>query len=87
VIDQDTAQAERLLLVNRFDLALKQLAEKAAGEGIARETIMRLFIDHALDVLNNAPGRTPAQARHNAEAVLQEAMRMHSMYDDSKDAI
>ena len=49
----------RLLLVNRFDLSLARAAEAAAAEGIDRETIARLFVSHAHEVLTKTPGATP----------------------------
>jgi hypothetical protein len=85
----DNPQPEREdapLVANTLDLALAKLAEKAAAHGIERKAIMRLFIDHAFEVLNKAPGQTPAAARHNAAAVLQEAMRLHSIYDGPEGA-
>jgi hypothetical protein len=43
---------------------------------------MRLFVNHALEVLNSAPGTTPPAKKKNAEQVLQDALSLHSDYDD-----
>jgi hypothetical protein len=70
-------------LANEFDCFLSAAAEAVAADGIDRKTIMRLFISHALEVLDETPGvrQTPITMRGNADVVLQEAMKLHSIYD------
>lgn len=61
-----------------IDLKLKKLTEQAIAKGLERKTVVRLLIDHAFDILNASPGH----ARESASLILDEALRLHSIYDD-----
>jgi hypothetical protein len=66
-----------------LDLALKRTIDDAINNGIGRGAILHLLIDHAFESLAN-PGEfpTPEQARQNARAVLDEALRLHTIHDE-----
>jgi hypothetical protein len=82
----DDARTARLYLVNGIDCFLAKAAQAAVEDGIDPRAVSRMFVTHALEALNRAPGATPAAARANAEFVLQEALRIHSLYDDPDQA-
>jgi hypothetical protein len=67
-----------------FDCFLSSAAEALAADGVKRQTIMNLFITHALEVLQKTPGipRIPPNTKKNADTVLQAALHLHSLYDD-----
>ena len=79
--------SDKVLNANQLDLHLKQLAQKALQEGIGPRTIMRLLIDQAFEVLNTGDRQSPKYAREHADLVLQEAMLLHSIYDDPGKAV
>ncbi len=65
------------------DLALKRIVDDAVTNGISRAAILHLLIDHAFE--SQAPAGvfpTPYHARENARAVLDEALRLHTIHDD-----
>ncbi len=84
-----SANDGKIHLVNGFDCFLADAAEAIAADGIDRKTIMRLFISHALDVLDKTPGvlHTPATRRANVDLVLQEALMLHSLHDNPEKAV
>jgi hypothetical protein len=43
-------------LINAFECFHARAAEALAADGADREIIMKLFIDHALEVLDKTPG-------------------------------
>jgi hypothetical protein len=57
-----------------------------AADGIEK-AIMTIFVNHAVEVLNKAPGVTQPMKKANAEAVLQSALQLHSIYDEPRDAM
>jgi len=76
----------RYYLINGFDYFLASAAKAIVADGVDRRTIMKLFVNHALEVLDNAPGVTPPVKKQNAEQVLQYALALHSDFDDPKQA-
>ena len=82
----DGVKDVRYYLTNGFDCFLASAAAALAADGIDRQTLMRLFVNHALEVLDNAPGVTPPVKKKNAELVLQYALALHSDFDDPKRA-
>ena len=74
------------LPINGLDCFLTSAARAVVADGIDRQTLMKLFINHALEVLNTAPGVTPPVKKKNAEQVLQYALALHSDFDDPKKA-
>jgi hypothetical protein len=74
-------------IINRFDDFLSSAAEALAADGIERKAIMTLFVNHAVEVLNKAPGVTQPMKKANAETVLQSILQFHSIYDDPQDAV
>jgi hypothetical protein len=74
-------------MIHRFDDFLFRAAEALAEDGIERKAIMTLFINHAVEVLNKAPGVTPPMKKANAETVLQSVLQFHRIYDDPEDAM
>jgi hypothetical protein len=66
-----------------FDLALKRMVDDIVRKGIDRGAILHLLIDHAFE--SQSPAGvfpTPERARDNARAVLNEALRLHTIHDD-----
>ena len=54
--------------------------------GIDQQMIMKLFVNHALEVLDTAPGVTPPVKKQNAEQILQYVLALQSDFDDPKKA-
>jgi hypothetical protein len=73
-------------LVKGFDGFLARAAKALAANAVHRHTVMKLFVNHALEVLNTSPGVPPAAMQRNAEQVLQYALTPHSDFDDSAKA-
>jgi hypothetical protein len=64
----------------KFQLSLIRLTKSAAADGVDRQVIMRCLVEDAFDILNRARRASPAFKRKNAEAVLQETLRLHRQY-------
>ena len=69
---------------NGFDALLKKLADAAVADGLPHRNVMQLFINHAYEVMSRVPN---AGGRDAAQAVLHEAMAIHSMFDDPAKAL
>jgi hypothetical protein len=65
---------------------LASAAKAAAADGVDRQTLIQLFLNHALEVLNNARGVTPPIRKKNAVHVLQYPLALHSDFEDPKKA-
>jgi len=74
-------------IINRFDDFLSRAAEALAKDGIERKAIMTLFVNHAVEALNKAPGVTPPMKKANVETVLPSVLQFHSIYDNPEDAV
>jgi hypothetical protein len=72
-------------VINGFDALLSNAAEALVTDGISRKAIMTLFINHALEVLDKAPGVTQPMKKQNADALLQSVL--DSIYDHHMQAV
>ncbi len=82
----DDIRDGRSYFANGFDCFLAKAANAVAADGIDRKAVARMFVAHALEVLDKTPGATPADSRGHAAFILQEALRIHSLYDDPEQA-
>jgi hypothetical protein len=60
-------------LIGGFDCFLSSAAEALAADGVKRQTIMNLFITHALEVMQKTPGipRIPPNTRKNTDTACR----------------
>ena len=64
--------------IAEFELELRRSVKQLLAAGVPRQAVMRLLIDQAHEAMQTGPG----DGRRSAEAVLQDAMRLHSLFDD-----
>lgn len=68
--------------IAEFDLELFRLVKRMLAAGVPRKAVMTLLIDQAHGAMQAGPG----DGRRSAEAVLQEALHLHSLFDDPEKA-
>ena len=64
--------------IAEFELELRRAVKRLLAEGIPRQALMRLLIDQAHEAVQTGPG----DGRRSAEAVLEDAIRLYSLFDD-----
>ena len=57
---------------------LRRAVKRLLAAGIPRQAVMRLLIDQAHEAMQTGLG----DSRRSAEAVLQDALRLHSLFDE-----